>query len=700
MSGAKQIHAAELLRTKAIQKELEKDYDAALELHVKAVEAFLQLADVAKDSRSRSIYATAAGRSLDRVKEIKKVKTDVRPIAPDPYSSQVQQYILDKSSLINGIRYPAWDMSELHSNPRQSSGAVHSDPDGQPSLETIPQAESIVWLRPAMVLSRPLRMMDPTLSPEDVVQSVVTDCSVVAAISVCIQHGKKFGSKLMISSLYPQDVHGLPCLSTNGEYALRVFINGAQRKVSKSFEQLSLADALLIDDTLPFFEDKQFVGVSTGRNQALWPPLIEKAYMKLMGGYNFPGSNSGVDLHVLIGWIPEHVLIRSSQFRKEGTWMRIFKGYTKGLDYPTGAVTQVNSSHSGLCLATLGTPSVIPESMNVNLLPAHNYAVIDLEDDEEDQYITLLDPWCQSTSESRLPEMKSCEFDPKLRLNWREIYTYFDTIHLSWDPNIFSKVYYNLDNRVLTDLKIQKRVVLSPADNLITVISSLEKGDVDMRYTIAVYSDVEVAAEPSGQIGPYSKTVGLPIFKEANPSLPRRTSGGNHTYPTFMNNPQYRLTIHPKGSINNNAPTSLYFSVQGSKDLALNVKIAWSGGERLVIPGKGDILADSGAYSYGIAYGEQLLKPGKYTLIVSTFEPRHQGEYEINLQSSSPLDIEPLPMEGVGMYPATLRGTWRQDMAAGPKGSARYFSNPLLKVSIPTSMTIMYLQGTFAATGG
>jgi calpain-7 len=67
----------------------------------------------------------------------------------------------------------------------------------------------------------------------------------------------------------------------------------------------------VIDDRLPVSNTHRLLHVIDRRNSALlWPALLEKAYLKVRGGYDFPGSNSCNDLWTLTGWIPEQIFLQ------------------------------------------------------------------------------------------------------------------------------------------------------------------------------------------------------------------------------------------------------------------------------------------------------------------------------------------------------------------------------------------------------
>lgn len=111
---------------------------------------------------------------------------------------------------------------------------------------------------------------------------------------------------------------------------------------------------------------------------------------------------------------------------------------------------------------------------------------------------------------------------------------------------------------------------------------------------------------------------------QVNGAFTSKTAGGNASLATFMNNPQYRVRIGAGGSQDAGAggrtrvPVKL--TVEGARTLPLNVKLVWSGGQRvseLVSPNAhltilltiwpvssvviGDVAIDSGTYTFGLA---------------------------------------------------------------------------------------------------
>ena len=99
--------------------------------------------------------------------------------------------------------------------------------------------------------------------------------------------------------MYPFDHERMqPAVSKNGKYVFRMYFNGSWRHVA-------------IDDRLPASKTNRTLYVVDRRNPGLiWPALVEKAYLKIRGGYDFPGSNSGTDLHALTGWVPEQIFLQ------------------------------------------------------------------------------------------------------------------------------------------------------------------------------------------------------------------------------------------------------------------------------------------------------------------------------------------------------------------------------------------------------
>jgi calpain-7 len=153
------------------------------------------------------------------------------------------------------------------------------------------------------IRNKSLRQKSPAMikniNPYSIKQAYVTDCSFIASLCICSLFEKNFRKRLVTSIIYPQDKNGVPICNPEGKYYVKLWLNGVARVVT-------------VDDLFPIDRHANLLcshssssGHENQQQLELWVSLIEKAYMKLCGGYDFPGSNSGIDLFCLTGWIPE-----------------------------------------------------------------------------------------------------------------------------------------------------------------------------------------------------------------------------------------------------------------------------------------------------------------------------------------------------------------------------------------------------------
>ena len=192
-----------------------------------------------------------------------------------------------------------------------------------------------------------------------------------------------------------------------GSQQLRFHFNGADRRVA-------------VDELLPTDDEENLVCAKLIGSRKSWPGIIEKAYLTVMSGsYEFTGSNPSIDLHILAGWIPEHVHLRggpSGTFQREKEWERIHAAWA-----------------GGRCLLSAGTAaSTTPHSEpnDVQLVSSHAYCVLDMYVNQDAQRrIVLLNPWDMETNQERGGGAARV-----VTLPWDQFCIRFDSIFLSWSP--------------------------------------------------------------------------------------------------------------------------------------------------------------------------------------------------------------------------------------------------------------------------
>ncbi|XP_072028710.1 calpain-7-like [Amphiura filiformis] len=338
--------------------------------------------------------------------------------------------VLRRTSFINGREYVPF-ISQADLKERFAYPVPFTDKCGKLILAGKQKERLAEWVRPGDYTSEP--KMIYAISAFSIRQTIVQDCSFLASLAITANYERRFKKKVITSIVYPQDKKGNPIYNPCGKYMVILRINGVKRKV-------------ILDDYLPMDKNNALLcSFSSNRNE-LWVSILEKAYMKVMGGYDFPGSNSNIDLHALTGWIPERVAIRleSKEFNKDKTFARIKERF-----------------HRGDVLVTVATgPLSEQDADRAGLVSTHAYAMLDVREFKGKKLFQLKNPWShlrwkgrysENDSENWTPALqKELNFDPKdaqqydngvFWIDLDSLCHFFDVIYLNWNPALFPHTY-------------------------------------------------------------------------------------------------------------------------------------------------------------------------------------------------------------------------------------------------------------------
>ncbi|WVF66841.1 hypothetical protein IAT40_001583 [Kwoniella sp. CBS 6097] len=623
--------------------------------------------------------------------------------------------VLRRGGKINGVNVDIW----TEPSSRIFEGEQYRE-GHQPELAEEQIKRDPVWTEV------PKESWDAVTGDEWVMrQGPVSDCSVVAAMGVELGHNRKFGTDLAWSNLYPKAGDGKPRRSDNGKHVLKLLLNGAWRSV--------VIDALLPHasndhDPLyttchpppPSLSTSSSTSGRTISSGAPWAPLALKGYFKVFGGYSLRGSNPAPDIYASTGWIPERLSLKQG-FQREKEWKRVF-----------------NAWHNGEVMVSLGTG----EKVRDGLVKLHAYGVLGLREEGDERLLEVFDPGAATLWMSW---DQVCSDFGALHLNWNpDLKHVIATRHWSWpkpiiqashtsDTRITTHPQYRLNisgtsleesevwillsqhitskdrplddialhvfedfeggsNRVNGGRSIQPkqaeqtspyansihvlaRYQLRRHESTLLVIPARDRGNFQTGFTLQAFSSrgSTISLERISRTLPFSQTI--------SGTLNNRNTGGHPGHPTHIINPQYAITVQPPPR---GGKVSGRIMLQGETEVAWNVRLLWGKGELVSDVTEDMILCDAGPYSFGMAYCDfHDTEPGKYTLIVSAFEPGQMGPFTLTVESTAPIDIEPIPAEGAGMFSRIINHQWTETTAGGRPSRGGYERNPTVEVIMP-----------------
>lgn len=541
--------------------------------------------------------------------------------------------VLRRSSLINGHVFVPW-LDDLDSHEPFDLPTLFKDPDGLVPLSAKQIKKQAIWHRPseyALVCGRS-PVMIATISAQVVKQDIVTDCSFVASLCIAAAYEQRFQKRLITNIIFPVDATTQqPVYNPAGKYVVKLWANGVPRKV-------------VIDDLLPVSSTtgKLLCSCTTQLNE-LWVSLIEKAYLKLHGGYDFPGGNSGIDLFALTGWIPErlaiHDLVQDAE-KEDRMWEQLKSAF-----------------HYGDCIITMSTGELSKDqTKTIGLVPTHVYAVLNVyeqtdahNDTKKTRLLQVKNPWRKQSWKGPFSDQDTAHWQSPLGQELREyerqlngscddqnaddgqfwidlesVKKYFESMYLNWNPSLFpfKDVYHDHwpvelgpSNDSVT-LGFNPQYALTFSQPEASGSSATTVWVLLSRHVRSVERDMDLAAQQFLTLHVYGNTKGRRVFDNQD-ALSR-------------------------GTYSNNQHTLVSLEV--------------------------DFTSDS---------------TPSFTLVASQYEKFTSLDYTLSIFSTSPFECHRIAQVATPENTLLVRGRWDGHTAGGRPYYATFMNNPQFHVRVP-----------------
>ncbi|KAG5189782.1 hypothetical protein JKP88DRAFT_197520 [Tribonema minus] len=370
--------------------------------------------------------------------------------------------------------------------------------------------------------------------------------------------------------------------------------------------------------------------------------------MKVNGGYMFPGSNSGIDLFALTGWLPEQIFFeehrkgrRASITSTKRVWQRL-----------------VSAHEYGDCLVTVSTESVgetltEEEAERLGLVPGHAYAVLDVKEVQGVRLLQVKNPWARKrwrgpysvddTARWTAAMKRAVGYDLAAAqledngvfwIDWPSICRFFKNVFINWNPALF---------KYRSVLHGEWPVTQGPPMDTYNL-------GLNPQYTLTVpYGNASASASAKPPI------VWVLLSRHVMELETDEASGDYLTLHVFDNSDGARVwypsTPMYKGTYTNNPHTLVRFDLPERSSPSQTQR--------------------------------------QYTLVLSQYKKTRDVRYTLNVYCSALFELQPTPEPPP--HRQRVQGSWGPGNAGGRLGSARYHTNPQYAITLTTA-AVLHVQ--------